>query len=208
MNSEVSKASAVRLLFFTDIANRGWEATLDAARVLASSARPGSVAIVLREPDREARLLYREACALLQAVLPWGQLVLVRERLDVALAARAHGVHLAEQSVFAADLVALPVTRGLWLTRAWHAVNAPCSDTEANALVISPIMSARKGVSALGPDGVKVALSHSGSRPVYALGGIDANNARQVLSLGVAGVAVQGAAYAEPAELVRALSTP
>jgi thiamine-phosphate pyrophosphorylase len=70
-------------------------------RVVAA-ARAGVHLIQARERDLEARPLTRLVTRLIEAVRGTGARVLVNDRLDVALAAGAHGVHLRGDSLPAA----------------------------------------------------------------------------------------------------------
>jgi thiamine-phosphate pyrophosphorylase len=65
--------------------------------------QPGSVAIHLREKDLGGAALLVLARALAAVCRARGQLLLVNDRLDVALAAGAHGVHLPAAGVPVAD---------------------------------------------------------------------------------------------------------
>jgi thiamine-phosphate pyrophosphorylase len=69
---------------------------------VAAAARAGVHLIQVRERDLEARSLTRLVARLIEAVRGTGARVLVNDRLDVALAAGAHGVHLRGDSLPAA----------------------------------------------------------------------------------------------------------
>lgn len=69
---------------------------------VAAAARAGVHLIQVRERDLEARPLTRLVARLIEAVRGTGARVLVNDRLDVAVAAGAHGVHLRGDSLPAA----------------------------------------------------------------------------------------------------------
>lgn len=63
----------------------------------------GSLALQLRAPSLDGRRLYEAACRLAELVRGTGALVFVNDRLDVALASGADGVHLKEVSIDSAS---------------------------------------------------------------------------------------------------------
>lgn len=145
------------------------------------------------------------------SVEPAGATVVVDDRLDVALATGAHGVHLGAED--------LPI--GLATAVAGHlVVGATCRDrasveraaADGAAYVgFGPVFatSSKAGLPApLGPDAVAGA---SGVLPLLAIGGITVGRVAQVVDAGAHGVAVLGAIWREPdpvraaKELVREL---
>src|ERR1700684_2511368 len=73
---------------------------LVAACVAALSAAPsGSVALQLREKDLPARELYELALRLREVCTRAGALLIVNDRVDVAIASQADGVHLPFDSI-------------------------------------------------------------------------------------------------------------
>jgi thiamine-phosphate pyrophosphorylase len=125
------------------------------------------------------------------------QSFVVNDRLDLALLLEADGVHLGEGSVAPADARTVLPDRA-WISIACHdpgAVRRP----DADAVLLSPIVAPRKGRQALGFDGLRSArrvLASAGDTTLpalYALGGVDADSARECLAAGADGVAVIGA---------------
>lgn len=168
------------LLFFTDPARtpRPWET---AARL------PAGAAVVFRhfgEPDaRETALRLREVTA------ERGVRLLIGLDADLAEAVRADGVHLPERALDQAS--GLSEKRPQWLiTGAAHpgsALDAP----GLHARVLSPVFEAGGASSAATPLGLTrfSELTASEARPVYALGGVDAKNARSLIGSGACGIA-------------------
>lgn len=145
------------------------------------------------------------------SVDPAGATVVVDDRLDVALATGAHGVHLGAED--------LPV--GLATTVAPDlVVGATCRDRAsveraatdgASYAGFGPVFatSSKAGLpTPLGPDAVAAA---SGVLPLLAIGGIAVDRVAQVIDAGAHGIAVLGAIWREPdpvraaKELVREL---
>src|SRR5437773_2893432 len=67
--------------------------------VVTAAARGGAGAIQLREKDLSARDLYALGARVQAAISPYGVPLLINDRLDVALALDAAGVHLAGHSL-------------------------------------------------------------------------------------------------------------
>src|SRR5690242_3526144 len=97
-----------RLYLITDrnlAARRGGVVAVAEAALSAASAtaQGGAVALQLREKDMEARPLYELARALRELCSRYGAALIVNDRVDVALAAGADGVHLPANSFAVAD---------------------------------------------------------------------------------------------------------
>jgi thiamine-phosphate pyrophosphorylase len=75
------------------------EACNAALRAAAESAPPGTVALQLREKDLDARQLYELACRLREITRRTGALLVINDRIDVAMASDADGVHLPFESI-------------------------------------------------------------------------------------------------------------
>jgi thiamine-phosphate pyrophosphorylase len=179
------------------------------ADVALAGVAPGRVAVQLREKDVGGRDLLALARALGQVCHARGQLLLVNDRVDVALAAGADGVHLPSAGIPPAEarrllgpdaLVGVSCHSAAEVRRALeggasYATFGPVHDTPSKRLYGPPV-----GVEALR------AAARLGL-PLVALGGIDAARAPEAFGAGAAGVAVMRAWLAgdDPAEVVRAL---
>src|SRR5690606_29501017 len=118
--------------------------------------------------------------------------VLLLIGLDAALAeaVEADGVHLPERALGSApDLAA---RRPDWLlTGAAHSPEAVQAARGLHALVLSPVFTAggaSPSTPALGVEGFS-ALAAQAPGPAYALGGLDAGNARALIGSGACGLA-------------------
>jgi thiamine-phosphate pyrophosphorylase len=121
--------------------------------------------------------------------------VIVNDRLDLALAAGAHGVHLRENSVPIREARRLSPP-GFLVGRSVHtpatAARARMADYMITASVFETDSKPRQPAS-LGLRGLREVVEAAGSCPVWALGGITAARARDVRACGVSGVAAIGA---------------
>lgn len=139
---------------------------------------------------REKNLPAREQLKLTRAVLAMGGAkVLVNGRLDVALAAGAHGVHLPAHSIAPFDLRRI-VPAGFLIGVSCHSVDEVVrAEAEAASFaVFSPVFESPGKGPPLGL--VRLAeAAHSVKMPVLALGGVSRINVQDCISAGAAGVA-------------------
>lgn len=144
----------------------------------------------------------RALCALTErvrdAVAFANAAVVVNDRLDVALAAGADGVHLGETDLAVAD--ARRIAPGLLIGATCRNAAQVRSAAHAGAdyAGFGPVFptTGKAGLpDALGVDAVAAA---SGVLPLVAIGGIDAQKAAEVVAAGATGVAVIGAIWRHP----------
>ncbi|MDE2860964.1 MAG: thiamine phosphate synthase [Chloroflexota bacterium] len=178
------------------------EATVDAAV-------SGGVDLVqLREKDLPAGELLRLARSLRRITRGRAALV-INDRLDVALAAEADGLHLPEASISVADARAVAPSH-LMISKAVHdAAGASEADAEgADMLVLGTVFDT---ASKPGAESGGLALVREATRgvraPVLAIGGIGPANAGSVIEAGASGVAVISAimSAADPESAAREL---
>ena len=170
----------------------------------------GATAIQLRDKHASARELLRSARTLAPIARDGGALFLINDRLDVALAAGADGVHLGPND--------LPVAAARAVVPADFLIGHSCDDPEAGRraardgadyLGVGAVYGTRSksGLAdeAIGPDRVAELRSASGL-PTVGIGGIEPSNAGAVFATG-AGIAVISSVMnaPEPAAAVRAL---
>lgn len=189
----------------TDAVRFGVGETVRMGERVCTLAKSGTVVLQLR--DRELPTAVRaELGAELSAITRGtGQRLCVGERLDLALALGADGVHLPEGSASAERVRRFLSRRGqrLWLSHAVHELDPLPGGCDA--WVVAPVAAPRKGRAALGFEGLSrvVERAPAGTR-VFALGGVDAESAGQCLARG-ASVAAIGSVYAETERLLAAL---
>lgn len=160
--------------------------------LVAAAARAGVHLIQVRELNLDGRSLVALVRACLVAVQGTRARVIVSDRLDVALAAVAHGVHLREQSMPAAAVRAI-APQGFCVGRSVHTVADAArvtADGGLDYLVFGPVFETPSKPSAqgVGLDALARAVRAT-PLPVLALGGIDESRATAVASSGAAGAA-------------------
>jgi thiamine-phosphate pyrophosphorylase len=159
-------------------------------------ARAGSrLAVMLRDPGLTGRALLRLGGALRAATRAVGASLLVNDRLDLALALAADGVHLGRRSLAVCDARAL-LGPAAFISRACHSVDdvVRAADEGAAAAVLSPIFASPGkgpplGVSALAAARAALELRGFGSVLLVALGGVDAVKAPACFAAGAGAVA-------------------
>ena len=157
-----------------------------------AGAHAPAVAVQLREKDLEARPLLDLARALRAITAGRGARLFVNDRIDVALATGADGVHLGGGALAAADVHA--IAPGLDIAVSTHARADVLQQRDTSRLsfvVFGPVFETPSKRN-YGPP-VGLAALHDACAtgvPVLALGGVDADRAPACRSAGAAGVAV------------------
>lgn len=149
--------------------------------------------IQLREHDLEAADLAAVTRDLLAVTRSSPTRVVVNDRLDVALACGAHGVHLRGTSipVEAARRLAPP---GFLIGRSVHGVDDAAEAAGADYLIAGTVFASRSKPAAsalLGVEGLGE-IARSVQTPVLAIGGVDCEQFDAVARSGAAGFAAIG----------------
>ncbi len=162
---------------------------------VASLAVDGGVAVVqLREKDLSGGDLY-ELAITLRAALRGRALLLVNDRVDVALAAGADGVHLPERALPGSAAREM-AGEGCIVGRSVHSVEAALHAEEQGAdfVEVGTVYetASKPGATPAGVELVR-AVAQAVRVPIVAVGGVSAENIAAVVGAGAEGVAVIGA---------------
>ena len=176
--------------------SRGLLAACEAAlRAAADASSAGAIAIQLREKDLEGRALFEFACEMRRLCNRYGTQFLINDRIDVAMATGADGVHLAANSVPAIEARKL-LGESRLIGVSTHAPNEvrAAADGGADFVVFGPVFAPLSKGSYGQPCGREglVAACRAASLPVFALGGITPDRVAELAGSGAAGVAVIG----------------
>jgi len=179
--------------------------------IVAEAVAGGVTCVQLREKHAESRAYYERARALRERLRPLGIPLIINDRLDIALAAGADGVHLGQGDlpcVEARHIAGPNFLIGISVSTTAEAQAA--ARDGADYLGISPIFDTPTKTDtppATGIDGLR-AIRAAVSLPLVAIGGIKVENAAAVVRAGADGIAVVSAimAVADPRAAARALA--
>lgn len=179
--------------------------------VVEKAAKAGVAYVQLREKNISTRLFVEEALLIKKILRPFRIPLIINDRVDVALACRADGVHIGQNDMpcsFARKLMGKKAIIGLSV-ETWQDV-AESSKIDVNYLGVSPIFSTPTKKDTKEPWGleglakIRAASPHS----LVAIGGINENNAMDVVAAGADCIAVVSSicAAADPSEATRKLN--
>jgi thiamine-phosphate pyrophosphorylase len=197
----------LRLNAIVDPERSGGRGLAELARLCAEG---GATLVQLRDKLSDTRAMVDEARAIKQALAPLRVPFVVNDRVDVALAAGADGVHLGQDDMAAADARRLLGPRaiiGLSVKNVNEAHAAPIDliDYVGSGGVYATLSKQQKNPP-IGPEGLARIIAVLGDRahkqgkelPVCGIAGIDASNAGPVVAAGADGVAVISALALTP----------
>lgn len=168
----------------------------------------GADAIQLRCPELDDADLLALARELVPVCAARGVPLVVNNRVEVAVAAEASGVHLGQDADLGAARRRLRTDQLLGVSVATPAQAAAAEHIGADYLGVTVWPTATKPeAEAVGVAGLR-AIAAASSLPVVAIGGISAARVAEALDAGAAGVAVVSAvgAAADPVAATRALA--
>jgi len=159
----------------------------------------GVKAVQLREKDLSSRELYELAYDLKKLTSRYGARLLINDRLDIALAVDADGVHLGNDSIPIYRVRKLLGQQRLIGVSCHNQVNAiTAQEKGADFITFGPVFytpSKAKYGKPVGIDKLE-SVTHLLDIPVFAIGGVTAANTREVLTAGAAGIALISAIVA------------
>ena len=188
----------LELYIITDEAVAGGRSHVEIAR---SAIAGGADAIQLRNKECGDRELCRIGKTIRAIDRQTGTLFIVNDRLDVALACGADGVHLGQGDLradVARQLAPLGFVIGVSVGNTGEALAA--EEAGADYVALSPVFSTTSKGDAgqgLGCEVLREITSRV-SIPVIAIGGITCDNVRDVIAAGADGVAVISAVIGQP----------
>jgi thiamine-phosphate diphosphorylase len=181
------------LCLVTDRARYGGDVHL--LEAIGHAAVAGVELVQVREKDLEAGALYELVRRCVAAVAGTRTRILVNDRVDVALAAGAHGVHLPADSVPAVRLRAL-APRGFLIGRSVHAAydaTRAAADRATDYLIAGTVFpsASKPAVEAAGVETLR-SITRAVPLPVLAIGGITVERMGSIRQAGAAGCAAIG----------------
>jgi len=204
------------LYFVTD---RGLCGNKPLADVVLQAVRGGATCVQLREKEVSTRFFVEEALRIKALLAPLKASLIINDRLDVALAAGADGVHVGQEDMpyeIARKLMGPKAIVGLSV-ETWEDVER-AQELDVDYLGVSPIFATPTKTDTKAPWGLQgLARIRAFSRhPLVGIGGLNASNAEAAVMAGADSVAVVSAICAaqdpyaasrELAEIIRSALT-
>jgi thiamine-phosphate pyrophosphorylase len=164
-----------------------------AEHVLGPALRGGVDMVQLRDKDADDDELLRAAARFRSICDEHGALFWLNDRPDLALAAGADGVHVGQDDTPVAE-VRSAVGPDLLIGLSTHSPEQfdAALESGADQLSVGPVWETptKAGRPAAGLDYVRYAAEHGGDVPWFAIGGIDLDNAGEVVAAGARRIVV------------------
>ena len=163
------------------------------AEIARYACQGGADAIQLRDKHCQLRNLVSLSRTIRGITEDYGVLFIVNDRIDIALASKADGVHLGQNDLridIARQLAPRPFVIGVSVRNPGEAIAAECAG--ADYVAVSPVFATMSKGDA-GPGyglGTVRQIREAVSIPVIGIGGITRDNVAGVISAGADGVAV------------------
>lgn len=201
------KAEALRLYLVTD---RGLAGDKDIMDIVVQAVKGGTTMVQLREKDCDTRDFVELAIEMKKALEPYGVPLIINDRVDVALASDADGVHIGQSDMpyhIARRLLGPDKIIGLSVESMDDIIAA--NELDVDYIGISPVYGTPTKTDthkAFGLDGLKEAVRLS-VHPSCGIGGMNLNTAASVMACGTDGIAVVSAIVCadDPCEASRQL---
>jgi len=186
------------LYFVTD---RGLCGKKDLEEVVAQTVKGGAAYVQLREKDISTRFFLEEAIRIKKLLKPYNVPLIINDRVDVALACGAEGVHIGQEDMpyeILRKLMGPKAIIGLSV-ETWEDVLVS-QELDVNYIGVSPVFATPTKTDTKGAWGLEgLAKIKAFSRhPLVAIGGINESNVREVIKAGADCVAVVSAICAAP----------
>ncbi len=182
----------------------------DLVSLVLEAVRGGVTAVQLREKDTPAGEFVQLAQTLKQELSGLNVPLIINDRIDVALTAKADGVHIGQEDIpfpMVRSLVGPDTIVGLSVNTFDQIREA--DRTDVDYLSISPVYSTPTKTDTKEPfalEGLKQARAMT-PKPLVTIGGINKNNLAEIMATGVDGVALVSAVCAadHPGQAAREL---
>jgi thiamine-phosphate pyrophosphorylase len=182
----------LRLYAIVDPEHAGGHALPELARRVAEG---GATLVQLRDKRGQTRELVAQARAIKAALAPLGVSFIVNDRVDVALAAGADGVHLGQEDMDVADarrLLGPDAIIGWSVKTMPEAQAAPLQHLTYVAIGAVFPTTSKDNPTPIGPEGLRQIAAEIRARapgfPVGAIAGINESNAADVIAAGADGI--------------------
>ncbi len=178
--------------------------------VVEEAVKGGVTIVQLREKDCSSRTFYEQAMRLKRVLAPYRVPLIINDRLDIALACDAEGLHIGQSDLpypVARKLLGKDKIIGLSVENRDDALAA--NQWDVDYIGLSPVFGTptkRDTATPLGLEGVRE-ITRISRHPSVGIGGIHPDNAAAILHAGADGIAVVSAIMSatDPCESARRL---
>lgn len=178
--------------------------------VVEAAVRGGVSMVQLREKNASTKEFYELAMRMKVCLKPYNVPLIINDRLDIALACDAEGLHIGQSDMpyeIARKLLGKNKIIGLSVENVQDAKEA--NNLDVDYIGISPVFDTQTKIDtskALGLEGIKE-ISCICRHPSVGIGGININNAANIISAGANGISVVSAIMSaqDPMESARQL---
>jgi len=205
----LTRVTTMKGLYF--VTDRGLCGGKPLVEVVLQAVRGGAACVQLREKNVSTRFFVEEARRMRELLAPFKIPLIINDRLDVAIAVGAEGVHVGQEDMpygIARRLMGPKAIIGLSV-ETWEDVER-AESLDCDYLGVSPVFATPTKTDTKEPWGLEgLSKIRAFSRhPLVGIGGLNAENAGEVVMAGADGVAVVSAICAapEPFQVSRALT--
>jgi thiamine-phosphate pyrophosphorylase len=169
--------------------------------VIIKAVKGGVAYVQLREKDVSTRFFVEEAKRIKKLLEPYKVPLIINDRVDVALACGADGVHIGQEDMpyeIVRKLMGQKAIIGLSVEK-WEDVEAS-QKLDVSYIGVSPIFSTPTKADTKGAWGLEglTKIKAYNRHPLVAIGGINESNVREVVKAGADCIAVVSAICASP----------
>ena len=179
--------------------------------VVIQAVKGGVSCVQLREKDISTRLFVSEAQRIKKLLEPYKIPLIINDRIDVALACGADGVHIGQDDMpyaIARSIMGKKAIIGLSV-ETWEDVEES-QKLDVNYIGVSPVFATPTKTDTKSPWGLTglTKIKAFSRHPIVAIGGINESNVREIITAGADCVAVVSAicAASDPEEAARKLN--
>lgn len=164
--------------------------------IVSDAVKAGVCCVQLREKQASTRLFLKKALDLMSILKPANIPLIINDRVDIALAVNAQGVHLGQSDMpyaHARRLMGPSAIIGLSV-ETWEDVEK-AQDLDVDYLGVSPVFSTPTKTDTKTPWGINglEKISKYSCHPLVAIGGINTSNAQKIIKAGANSIAVVSA---------------
>lgn len=162
--------------------------------ILEAALRGGANSIQLREKNNNTLSFYHRAVTTKNLCKKYNIPLIINDRLDIALAVNAHGLHIGQKDIpfaIARKILGKDKIIGLSVSNEMQAIEA--NELDVDYIGLSPVFATKTKTTdldiPLGIEGLKK-IRNLSNKPIICIGGIDICNTIDLIANGADGIAV------------------